>query len=186
MLLRCAIVEDIVPEAQKLAQALHTAAAGRCQISAKLFPVRQRDKKRLFTAFTVAQLSRKAINGPSAFLMPKSKKKVLFKPPRVYSQLYDLLICSRIFITFIGFSKMNAQQPKLGKGGTNYMTMYANSEDFQVLAITTMVSSFVAEWNDRNMKLQHEWRVMPLRLLSMRSAQSSGTARRTAFEIQTQ
>ena len=24
-------------------------------------------------------------------------------------------------------------------------TMYANSEDFQVLAITTMVSSFVAE-----------------------------------------
>ena len=28
------------------------------------------------------------------------------------------------------------------------MTMYANSEDFQVLAITTMVSSFVAEWND--------------------------------------
>ena len=24
--------------------------------------------------------------------------------------------------------------------------MYANSEDFQVLAITTMVSSFVAEW----------------------------------------
>ena len=26
------------------------------------------------------------------------------------------------------------------------MTMYANSEDFQVLAITTMVSSFVAEW----------------------------------------
>ena len=25
------------------------------------------------------------------------------------------------------------------------MTMYANSEDFQVLAITTMVSSFVAE-----------------------------------------
>ena len=32
--------------------------------------------------------------------------------------------------------------------------MYANSEDFQVLAITTMVSSFVAEWNDRNMKTQ--------------------------------
>lgn len=24
--------------------------------------------------------------------------------------------------------------------------MYANSEDFQVLAISTMVSSFVAEW----------------------------------------
>ena len=33
--------------------------------------------------------------------------------------------------------------------------MYANSEDFQVLAITTMVSSFVAEWNDQNMKLHH-------------------------------
>ena len=30
--------------------------------------------------------------------------------------------------------------------------MYANSEGFQVLAITTMVSSFVAEWNDRSMK----------------------------------
>ena len=26
------------------------------------------------------------------------------------------------------------------------MTMYANNEDFQILAITTMVSSFVAEW----------------------------------------
>ena len=39
--------------------------------------------------------------------------------------------------------------------------MYANSEDFQVLAITTMVSSFVAEWNDRSMKLYHEWKVMP-------------------------
>ena len=35
-------------------------------------------------------------------------------------------------------------------------TMYANSEDFQVLAITTMVSSFVAEWNDQNMKLHHK------------------------------
>ena len=34
--------------------------------------------------------------------------------------------------------------------------MYANSEDFQVLAITTMVSSFVAEWNDQNMKLHHK------------------------------
>ena len=32
--------------------------------------------------------------------------------------------------------------------------MYANSEDFQVLAITTMVSSFVAEWNDQTMKIQ--------------------------------
>lgn len=31
------------------------------------------------------------------------------------------------------------------------MTMYANSEDFQVLAITTMVSSFVVEWNGRIM-----------------------------------
>ena len=29
---------------------------------------------------------------------------------------------------------------------TSHGTMYANSEDFQVLAITTMVSSFVAEW----------------------------------------
>ena len=29
---------------------------------------------------------------------------------------------------------------------TPYGTMYANSEDFQVLAITTMVSSFVAEY----------------------------------------
>ncbi len=27
--------------------------------------------------------------------------------------------------------------------------MYANSEDFQVLAIKMMVSSFVAKWNDR-------------------------------------
>ena len=27
--------------------------------------------------------------------------------------------------------------------------------------ITTMVSSFVAEWNDRSMKLHHEWGVMP-------------------------
>ena len=32
--------------------------------------------------------------------------------------------------------------------------MYANSEAFQVLAITTMVSSFVAEWNDQTMKIQ--------------------------------
>ena len=29
---------------------------------------------------------------------------------------------------------------------TTFTTMYANSEAFQVLAITTMVSSFVAEW----------------------------------------
>ena len=32
-----------------------------------------------------------------------------------------------------------------GKTTTLRTTMYANSEDFQVLAITTMVSSFVAE-----------------------------------------
>ena len=57
------------------------------------------------------------------------------------------------------------------------MTMYANSEDFQVLAITTMVSSFVAEWNDPNMKLHHEWKVMPSRPLSVRSEQSNGKAR---------
>ena len=31
--------------------------------------------------------------------------------------------------------------------------MYANSEDFQVLAITTMVSSFVAEWNDQKYEI---------------------------------
>ena len=42
--------------------------------------------------------------------------------------------------------------------------MYANSEDFQVLAITTMVSSFVAEWNDRSMKLYHEWSVTPFNI----------------------
>ena len=56
------------------------------------------------------------------------------------------------------------------------MTMYANSEDFQVLAITTMVSSFLAEWNDRSMKLYHEWKVMPSPPLSMRSEQSNGKA----------
>ena len=56
-------------------------------------------------------------------------------------------------------------------------TMYANSEDFQVLAITTMVSSFVAEWNDPNMKLHHEWKVVPSRPLSVRSEQSNGKAR---------
>ena len=39
--------------------------------------------------------------------------------------------------------------------------IHQDSEDFQVLAITTMVSSFVAEWNDRSMKLYHEWKVMP-------------------------
>ena len=36
------------------------------------------------------------------------------------------------------------------------MTMYANSEDFQVLAITTMVSSFVAEWYGRSAERHHE------------------------------
>lgn len=41
-----------------------------------------------------------------------------------------------------------------GKTDIIYETMYANSEDFQVLAITTMVSSFVAEWNDQTMKIQ--------------------------------
>lgn len=39
-------------------------------------------------------------------------------------------------------------------GVTTLLTMYADSEDFQVLAITTMVSSFVAEWNDLIVKLQ--------------------------------
>ena len=34
--------------------------------------------------------------------------------------------------------------------------MYANSEDFQVLAITTMVSSFVAEWYGRGAERHHE------------------------------
>ena len=34
------------------------------------------------------------------------------------------------------------------------MTMYANNEDFQILAITTMVSSFVAEWNDHTMQMR--------------------------------
>ena len=33
---------------------------------------------------------------------------------------------------------------------------YANSEDFQVLAITTMVSSFVAEWYGRSAERHHE------------------------------
>jgi len=32
--------------------------------------------------------------------------------------------------------------------------MYANNEDFQILAITTMVSSFVAEWNDHTMQMR--------------------------------
>ena len=60
---------------------------------------------------------------------------------------------------------------------TSSRTMYANSEDFQVLAITTMVSSFVAEWNDPNMKLHHEWKVVPSRPLSIRSEQPNGKAR---------
>ena len=54
---------------------------------------------------------------------------------------------------------------------------FPDSEDFQVLAITTMVSSFVAEWNDPNMKLHHEWKVMPSRPLSVHSGQSNGKAR---------
>ena len=41
-------------------------------------------------------------------------------------------------------------------------TLHANSEDFQILAITTLVSSFVAEWNDQNMKFYHEWSMMPV------------------------
>lgn len=41
-----------------------------------------------------------------------------------------------------------------GKTDIIYKTMYANSEDFQVLAISMMVSSFVAEWNDQTMKIQ--------------------------------
>ena len=64
--------------------------------------------------------------------------------------------------------------------------IHQDSEDFQVLAITTMVSSFVAEWNDRSMKLYHEWKVMPSPPLSMRSEQSDCKAWGTAFEIQTQ
>ena len=40
-----------------------------------------------------------------------------------------------------------------GKTDIIYKTMYANSEDFQVLAISTMVSSFVAEWNDYTMQM---------------------------------
>lgn len=41
-----------------------------------------------------------------------------------------------------------------GKTDIIYKTMYANSEDFQVLAISMIVSSFVAEWNDQTMKIQ--------------------------------
>ena len=43
--------------------------------------------------------------------------------------------------------------------------MYANSEDFQVLAITTMVSSFVAEWYGRSAERHHEGRVMSLEMI---------------------
>lgn len=43
-----------------------------------------------------------------------------------------------------------------GKTDIIYETMYANSEDFQVLAITTMVSSFVAEWYGRSAERHHE------------------------------
>lgn len=60
--------------------------------------------------------------------------------------------------TFFGFRDRDGSS---SKGVKFSKTMYANSEDFQVLAITTMVSSFVAEWNDRSMKLYHEWKVMP-------------------------
>ena len=34
--------------------------------------------------------------------------------------------------------------------------MYANSEDLKVLAITTMVSSFVVEWYGRSAQRHHE------------------------------
>ena len=40
-----------------------------------------------------------------------------------------------------------------------------DSEDFQVLAITTMVSSFVAEWYDRSAERHHEGRVMSLEII---------------------
>ena len=43
--------------------------------------------------------------------------------------------------------------------------MYANSEDFQVLAITTMVSSFVAEWYDRSVEQHHECREVLLHIM---------------------
>ena len=41
-----------------------------------------------------------------------------------------------------------------GKIDIIYKTMYANSEDFQVLSISMMVSSFVAEWNDHTMQMR--------------------------------
>ena len=40
-----------------------------------------------------------------------------------------------------------------GKTDIICKTMYANSEDFQVLAISTMVSLFGAEWNDYTMQM---------------------------------
>ena len=40
-----------------------------------------------------------------------------------------------------------------GKTDIIYKTMYVNSEDFQVLAISMMVSSFGAEWNDHTMQM---------------------------------
>ena len=45
-----------------------------------------------------------------------------------------------------------------------YKTMYANSEDFQVLAISTMVSLFGAEWNDhkKSTPFSHECSVQEL------------------------
>jgi len=51
-----------------------------------------------------------------------------------------------------------------GKTDIIYETMYANSEDFQVLAISTMVSAFVAEWNDhkKSTPFSHECSVQEL------------------------
>ena len=51
-----------------------------------------------------------------------------------------------------------------GKTDIIYKTMYANSEDFQVLAISTMVSLFGAEWNDhkKSTPFSHECSVQEL------------------------
>ena len=43
--------------------------------------------------------------------------------------------------------------------------MYANSEDLKVLAITTMVSSFVAGWYGRSAERHHEGRAMSLEII---------------------
>lgn len=53
--------------------------------------------------------------------MSKTQKGDLLCLLRLYSQLYDFLICSRIFIAFVGGSKTNAQQSKSEKGGASYM-----------------------------------------------------------------